>query len=41
VLEQIGSPNGNDDKEDETAGLHEHDVRGVVRPYSGPASVCR
>ena len=29
VLEQIGSPDGNDDKEDKTAGLHEHDVRAV------------
>jgi hypothetical protein len=41
VLEQVGSPNGNDDNEDETAGLHEHDVRVVGRPYGGPASVCR
>src|ERR1035437_501613 len=41
VLEQVGSPNADKDKEDEAAGLHKPKVRGVWRPYSGPASVCR
>ena len=41
VLEQIGSPNTDEDEEDQAAGLHKPKVRGVLRPYSGRASVCR
>jgi hypothetical protein len=41
VLEQVGSPNRDEDEEDQAAGLHKPKVRGVCRPYSGPSSVCR
>ena len=41
VLDEIGSPDRNDDKEDQTAGLHGDDVRASPSRPRGRAAVCR
>ena len=41
VLEEIGSPDRNDDKEDQTAGRHGDDVRALPRRLRGRTAVCR
>jgi hypothetical protein len=41
VLEQVGSPNADEDEEDKAAGLHKPKVRGVRRPSCGSEAVCR